>query len=407
MHLYNDDNDFRLFHSIAYKNEESEKNFSSEDKKFFKSGNPDLAEYQNEIIKYDRKISLPDGRYNYKGNSTYHFEFIGNLNISPEKKQNSDKKIIFNDKDINNLSVFRRKIESNSLYVGFENKYGENACYINVVLHFLYFFPCINEYLIKLYINKKDSKNSINFNNCSVNNIINFDSFLFLLGKTLFEYENVLSNPDNKGITILQTTELRKYLDIISNNIYQFNKVADPVELLTFLLNCINKENKNEVHKYFFINLSEDVECSGQCQKKKSENYDKDNFIFHIYIDEVMNYINQNNLQFQSYNKKLFEVVQLNSLKYFKNCEKCGNQIKKILKFNGKEYPIFLLINCIWNNPRQPLKDVIKFLYVLPLEDTLDHLFFGINVTNKRKIVLPHQYHESPYSLSFVIKYPQ
>ena len=387
MCIYNDDSNFNLFRSISYKIQEGdEKGNDLEKNNILKSTNPELTQFQNEIIRYDRKISLPDGIYKYRTNTNYHFKFIGDLNISPDKNQISEKKRTINNIDINNISIFRRKIESNSLYVGFENKYGENSCYINVILHFLYLFPCINEYLIKFYLIKKDSINS-NDSNGNITIINNFDFFLFLLGKTLLEYQNVLSNTENKGIIILQTTELRKYLDIISNNIYQFNKVADPVELLTFLLNNINKNNENEVHKYFFINLIEEIQCTGLCQKKIYKKYDKDNFIFHIYIDEIMNYINQNNLQFQNYNKNLFKLSQLISLNYFKNCEKCGNQIKKVLKYNGKEYPIFLLINCIWNNPRQPLKDVIKFLYILPLEDSLEHLFFGNNYNNKHRII--------------------
>jgi len=385
MSIFNDDSNFSLFRSISYQIEDKDEKGNDLDNNYLlKSANPKLTQYQNEISKYDRKISMPDGTYSYRGNENYHFEFIGHLNLSPEKKQISEKKRKINNIDINNISIFRRKIESNSLYVGFENKYGENSCYINVVLHFLYFFPCINEFLIKLYITKKDS---INLSNNNITNVNNYDFFLFLLGKTLFEYQNVLSNSENKGITILHTTELRKYLDIISNNIYQFNKVADPVELLTFLINSINKNNENEVHKYFFINLIEEIQCNGLCQKKEIKKYDKDNFIFHIYVDEIMNYINQNNLQFQNYNKNLFKLSQLISLNYFKNCEKCGNKVKKLLKLSGKDYPIFLLINCIWNNPRQPLKDVIKFFYILPLEDSLDHLFFSANFNYKQKII--------------------
>jgi len=387
MFYYNDDSNFNLFRSTSYQiqNENNAgNNLKNRDLYYKNLSDKDVLQFQNEIQKYERKVSLPDGKYNYRGNNNYHFDFIGRLNLSPEKKESTDKKgkIII---DINNVSIIKRKIESNSLYVGFENKYGENSCYINVVLHFLYFFPCINEYLIKLYQTYKDT---INFSNGNITNINNIDFFLFLLGKTLLEYQTTLSNLDNKGITILQTTELRKYLDLISNNFYKFNKVADPVELLTFLLNIINKNNQKEVHKYFFINLVEETKCSESCQKRLSKKYDKDNFIYHIYVDEIIHYINQNHLHFHNYNHNLFKLSKIISLNELKNCDKCGNPIKKILKCKGPNYPTFLLLNCVWNNQKPELKDVIKFLYLLSLEDDLNNLFLcSYHNNNNQRII--------------------
>ena len=377
-----EDSNFNLFKSLSYQIHEEKKGNNFENGNPKQSSESEINQYQKEISRYERKISYPDANNDYKGKANYHFEFLGTLNVSPEKKQISEKKRK-NDINISNISIFRRKIESNSLYVGFENKYGQNTCYINVVLHFLYFFPCINEYLIKLY---KTNKDNINISNSNIANINNFDFFLFLLGKTLFEYQNALSNLDNKGITILHTTELRQYLDIISNNIYQFNKVADPVELLSFLINIINKNNQNEVHKYFFINLVEENQCTF-CQQKTSKKYDKDNFIYHIYVDEIINYIRQNKMLFNNYNHKLFIFSQLITMNYSDNCKKCQNKVKKALKCNGPDFPIFLLINCIWNNPRQTLKNIIKFLYILPLEDCLENLFCCENQKNKQRIV--------------------
>ena len=327
--------------------------------------------FQNEIYRYDRKISLPDNTYNYRGHSHYHFEFSGDINLSPEKKQISEKKA--KHYDLDNISIIRRKIESNSPYVAFENK-GENSCFLNVILHFLYFFPCINEYLIKLY--------QVNKDNIIFSNNDNFDFFLFLLGKTLHEYQKALSNSEKKEITILHTTELRKYLEDISNN-FKFNKVADPVELLAFLLNLINKNNQKEIHKYFYLNLIEEIYCS-KCHHKIHTEYDKDNFIYHIYVDEILNYINNNNMKYEVYNSNLFPFSKFISSISLKNCEECRIQMNKAIKCEGPEYPTFLIINCIWNNPKPSLKDIIKFLYIIPLEHILENLFFCIN-NNKKK----------------------
>ena len=43
------------------------------------------------------------------------------------------------------------RLLTDSQYVTLENRIGENACYINVIIHFLYIFPCVNDYLIKKY----------------------------------------------------------------------------------------------------------------------------------------------------------------------------------------------------------------------------------------------------------------
>lgn len=389
MYSYNEDSNFNLF--LSYQGQSKDTRRSDPKNKKISQKNKssqELNQFHYEMNKYEREISVGDGRNKNRGNTYYHFEFIGPLSESPEKKQTSDKKRTNhydpNTINLKNLSLIERKIESNSLYVGFENKYGENSCYINVVIHLLYFFPCINEYLIKLYQNKKDS---LNFSNSNITNFNNIDFFLFLLGKTLFEYQSILSNLEKRGITILHTTELREYLDLISNNFYELNKVADPVELLTFLLNIINKNNQIEVHKYFFINLIEEIQCNGFCQKKITKKYDKDNFIYHIYVDEIMNEINKNHLHFQNYNHNLFKFSRIISLNYFKNCQKCGNQIKRILKCNGPEYPTFLLLNCIWNTKNIEVKNVIKFLYLLSLEDDLNNLFFCVHNNNKQRII--------------------
>ena len=38
------------------------------------------------------------------------------------------------------------RLLTDSQYVTLENRIGENACYINVIIHFLYIFPCVNDY---------------------------------------------------------------------------------------------------------------------------------------------------------------------------------------------------------------------------------------------------------------------
>ena len=297
------------------------------------------------------------------------------------KKQrlNAERKKFNSISYFNNSSLIERIKESNLHYVGFENKKGENCCYINVILHFLYYFPSINVFLIKFYINRKN-----NFNINASPSSDGKELFLFYLGKTLFEYQSILSDFNRRGITILQTTELRNNLQLFSKNFYSLNKVGDPVELLTFLLNEINIKNKLEVHKDFYINLHEEIKCNYLCKNKDINKYDENNFIHQIYVNEILQFIHQRNLHFEQYNHQLFFLCKQNNQNCTKRCKNCQNEGNTLLKLTGDDYPTFFLLNCVWNNERPELKDVIQFLYVLSLEDNLENLFHCEN--NKKKL---------------------
>jgi hypothetical protein len=57
-------------------------------------------------------------------------------------------------------------------------------------------------------------------------------------------------------------------------------------------------------------------------------------------------------------------------------CEKCKSLKNKILICNNEDgSPKFLLVNCVWNNARPDLKEVIQFLYFISLGEKLDNLF--------------------------------
>ena len=296
-----------------------------------------------------------------------------NINLFHEQNQKSNLFQKINFVSYTNISFVERRKESGMHYVGFENKCGDNSCYINAVLHFLYIFPSVNEFLIKFYENKIN-----NFNN-DISNLKNIDCFLFFLGKTLYEYRNILSNPKEKGIAILNTTELRQYLEIISDKYYEKNKIGDSIEFLNSLLKEINNYNKLEVHKDFFINLIEEKKCEICLNKKNINKYDENTFIHYINISEIIQNINQENISFWKYNHKLFKYSHLNSLKSEKKCEKCGNCLKNEIIYIDTNYPKYFLLNCFWGKIKPDLKDVLKFLYLLPLEENINNLFICQN----------------------------
>ena len=187
-----------------------------------------INQYQRELDYYSRRLSNENQENVTNQSNLIHFDFNAEQNQTNDSKPNYEKKknktISYSD----NLSLIERIKESNLHYVGFENKNGENSCYLNVILHFLYYFPCINEFLIKFYINSRSKFINITQSSSSENE----DYFFFLLGKTLFEYQSILSDYNNKNIAILQTLELRKELELISKHEFPLNKIGDTVELL-------------------------------------------------------------------------------------------------------------------------------------------------------------------------------
>ena len=330
-----------------------------------------ILQFQTELENNEKKIISKSFPNQHENTNLFHFSFSDDL---IESDKNSSSKLKQNFSLYNNIS-FVEKIKENSMhYVGFENKYGENSCYINVILHFLYIFPSVNEFLIKFYKTKLD--NFINTINNDINSKNNIDYFLFTLGKTLFEYQKILSNYNNKDVTILNTSELRQCLQLISNNYFPLNKVGDPVEFLTSLLNEINKYNNLEIHNDFFINLIEEKKCNSCLNKNEIKKYDENNFIYYVSINEIIQNINKENINFENYSHQLFKFSQINTSKCESKCKQCGNTLKNQIKFINETFPTYLLLNCVWNKRKPELNDVIKFLYLLSLEDNITNLFF-------------------------------
>ena len=330
-----------------------------------------ILQFQTELENNEKKFISKSFPNQHENTNLFHFSFSDDL---IESDKNSSSKLKQNFSLYNNIS-FVEKIKENSMhYVGFENKYGENSCYINVILHFLYIFPSVNEFLIKFYKTKLD--NFISTINNDINSKNNIDYFLFTLGKTLFEYQKILSNYNNKDVTILNTSELRQCLQLISNNYFPLNKVGDPVEFLTSLLNEINKYNNLEIHNDFFINLIEEKKCNSCLNKNEIKKYDENNFIYYVSINEIIQNINKENINFENYSHQLFKFSQINTSKCESKCKQCGNTLKNQIKFINEAFPTYLLLNCIWNKRKPDLNDVIKFLYLLSLEDNITNLFF-------------------------------
>ena len=283
------------------------------------------------------------------------------------------------DKDFASPVIMEKenRLISNYHYVTFKNAYGENSCFINVILHILYYFEKLDDYLVSLYQLDKSKVGK-------ENNINEKNKFLALLGKVLCKYEVTITEENDAAkkfrnrnqVTIVNTLNMRKVLASASSNQFPLNTIADPVELLNFIFDLLNENLKEGLHECFYLELIDEFLCKSikNCQINIKNEYDKDNFIYHIYIDEILKYIEKKNLKVNNYKNKLFEL----SYKMFlsenvKICEKCKEEMNHNLVC--KNSPEYLLINCVWKESNPIVDDVISFFFLISLKDELNNLF--------------------------------
>ena len=227
--------------------------------------------FEQQLYEYERN------NFRKKNNQQFHFDFKGELLHDTNGTENENNNIIKTSnmniikdnypKDFfTNINIEKRcRIFTNSKYIVFENNYGENSCYLNVLLHFLYNSNDIRSYLINLYqsskpnqeketeikeddgnrtviISKKDRKGNKNANAGtsleppkSEDKKINLTKedenkakmdLLALLGNILWEYKDALENSDKK-VNLLRTIKFREYLNVISKGKFPLNKAAD------------------------------------------------------------------------------------------------------------------------------------------------------------------------------------
>ena len=339
-----------------------------------------------------------------------------NLAFDNENDKNSSEippeinDIILNDEEFASPVTKKKenKLISDFHYVTFSNSFGENTCFINVILHLLNNIPELNEYLISLYQIEETNKNQKNQKSNSDKNQNN-NKFLVLLGKILNRYATIIDkenedsskNTKNKSknkkkqVTIIRTLNMRKNLESVSYNKFALNTIADPIELFTFILDILNENLNGDLHKNFYLELIEEFHCKekNNCQNV-SNKYDKDNFIYHIYINEIIKYIEQKNISIKDYKNKLFEFsYKLFLSENFKICEKCNKEMSHDLICLN--YPEFLLINCVWQESNPIIDDVIKFFFLLSLKDELNNLF----ICTKKKLSKKNPY----YLLGFIL----
>ena len=434
------------------------------------NANNQYQKYQEELQKYEKNynINSSNNQINNRKNQQKHFQYSGqssgldeNNNIPDsigdnmstytfgsvnKRKESSSTKIednlegsqninqlalnlensnVFNSSNLDLTSSIAIRKENNLItknqYVAFTNDYGDNSCYVNVVLHLLFNIVDLKNIFKDLYkIDEMEKQNPKEFYNKNTNNgqntsknintnnnsntndnnsnsnVINTDTKsntpnenlaqsgtfkipsmneLFIeIGEILSDYEIYL-NPENttQQVTILETKKMRISLEKLSNGLFPLNYVADPVELFIFILDNLNLNYHREIHSNFYLELIDKAVCLKRCPNSTKNKYDKDNFTYHIYVEELLNYINDNAIKFKLSKGDLFHLSYSLYTDEKKECEKCSLLMDKfLLCFSNPKY---LLINCVWKTQVPEIKEIVKFLFLLSIEEDLNRLF--------------------------------
>ncbi len=420
-----------------------------------KNNNENYQKYQEELLKYENKIYRNQNKQSNNQGNLYHFQYSGKTLETNNKNQNFINKndistFTFGSNQKNNLSLSNSNIlsksnninqeaisfeDSNILnsshldltngiaikkennlmtkfpYVAFSNNYGDNSCYVNVVLHLLFNITDLNNIFKDLYkideIEKLNQKNNLILNNFSSSNSniniintgsnnndtpnenltqintlapLNLNSLFIEIGKILSDYEMYLDKENTvQQVTILDTKNLRTNLEKISNGLFPLNYVADPVELFIYILENLNTNYNREIHSNFHMELIDKVVCKKRCPNSYKNNFDKDNFLYQIYVEEIITYIKDNVIKFKNSKGDLFHLSYSLYIDDKKECEKCSLLMDKFLLCLN--VPKYLLLNCVWKNKIPEIKEIIDFLFLLSLGEDLNNLFICQNKT--------------------------
>ena len=362
--------------------------------------NNDMNENNSEEINFQKYLD----NYLIEDNSN-HFVFVGesyenkNINDLIDNEVNNQNKInnsninneininkINDKKDLKNFLTdeeIKRTclINSKTSYALFQNNIGENSCYINVILHFLFSCKIIFDYLVNLYKNPPNKNKKIvepKFNNKNnkkskekvekeEKEIEDKEELMISLGEILYKYKKALSLKNR--VSILSTLDFRKKLSKISNK-FLLNSVADPVEFLDFLLEILIKMDENDIRNNFYLKIKEEYFCP-ICDDKQDFKYNNETFMHTIYIEDIFNYLSKHKIKIENYTNKLFFYSQLNYLNTEKKCDKKHETLKKFICENN---PYYLIINCVWiRNPN--IEQVLKLFTLLSLKNKLRDLF--------------------------------
>ena len=334
----------------------------------------DIKDKNNNIYSLNKK--------NFAGASSLRGSNIFNQNQNKEEINNIGDLNILKKKEVNENIINNKKqlIKDRNILIPMTNYTKENNCFLNSLIQVLSNLDEFRDYLLdKIF---KFAQNDVVKELCElINSYKNFQE----------KYRYC----ENKEIEpILSVNILRKYLNNLYGN-YQKGECGDPMETLEHLLDLIHEDyllinnTKEEVvicncpsHKYFFLDLSEIKYCT-KCYKLESKSYDKNCYIFNVFVSELLNKIKEKNQNYNAYKLNLFPKIKEHSEIYenpnrikLAKC-KCSSDTelvyaKKIRLSNSNPY---LIINLTWAEEFPNMIDILNVFSLIPMVDKYRHLF--------------------------------
>ena len=288
----------------------------------------------------------------------------------------------FGKKSLNSNSI-------NNVIIPLLNRTKENNCFLNVIIQVLF---NLGEFKKELLENNED---------------------LPKLSQTVAEFYNLLKsygeeqikNKDNKGLIepILSVNNLRNFLNN-RYNCYRPGETGDPMETLGYIFDIIHKiyckrkkidykkveECKCPSHQYFFLKLVDIISCP-HCNVRKVQMFNKDCFMFDIFIKEITNKLHGKS--FNSYKLKLFSKLKEHNETYENenkikipgcNCNKIMmSSYEKKLKLNGPSNT-YLIINITWAEEFPSMLEILTVFGLIPIKEAIENLFtFGEDLKTK------------------------
>ena len=379
-------NDFNQKFNTNKKNNSFEEKDTEKNKRhdLYNSANNNLI---NTDLVYNRSLkrrsTFQSQNIFEKEKMRFPFDKKGSLNIC------SSKQLVAFKNSIRDLTKPNINKSINNIIIPLINRRKENNCFLNVIIQNLTHLQKFKDELLledNEYIYKKSKP------------IFDLYDIIKLYENEQKKYKKYLNNnkinkeDKNKLEPIISVNNFRFSLNQIYNR-YHKGESGDPMETMNSIFDLMHeaycktkKIDKKEIknckclaHKHFFLKLV-DIQLCPNCNSKKVQLYDKDCFMYNVYINEIINKLHSKS--FNSFKLKLFQKLKEHSETFEErkkipgcNCnEKLMESYIKRTKIMG---PIntYLIINITWSEEFPSLYEILKTYVMIPMSEEINNLF--------------------------------